>query len=36
VLCFRRYWPTLFSHAFTGEIDAIGIVNNAIQYGIGN
>ncbi|MBP2449527.1 hypothetical protein JOH51_007035 [Rhizobium leguminosarum] len=33
--CFGRYWRTLFSHAFTGEIDAIGIVNEAIQDGIG-
>ena len=33
--CFGRSWRTLFSHAFTGEIDAIGIVNEAIQDGIG-
>ena len=33
--CFRRSWRTLFSHAFTGEIDAIGVVNEAVQDGIG-
>lgn len=34
VRCFRCYWRTLFSHAFTGEIDAIGVVNESIQNGI--
>ena len=29
------YWQTLFSHALASEIDAIGIVNEAVQDGIG-
>ncbi|SEI22232.1 hypothetical protein RTCCBAU85039_6818 [Rhizobium tibeticum] len=32
--CFKRYRRALFSHAFTGEIDAIGVVNEAIQDGV--
>ncbi|ESZ60224.1 hypothetical protein X727_31110 [Mesorhizobium sp. L103C119B0] len=33
--CFRGFWRALFSHAFSGEIDAIGVVNEAVQDGIG-
>lgn len=33
--CFRGYWRALFSHALSGQIDAIGVVNEAIQDGIG-
>lgn len=33
--CFRVRLGALFSHALAGEIDAIGVVNEAIQDGIG-
>lgn len=35
LLFFGCDWRGLFSHAFTGQIDAIGIVYEAIQDGIG-